>query len=240
MQMEDKMTRFKREFGEGPLFTIADYLSWFLMGNLYFLLLNIPLIIVLTLLFSVGTNPFPIGIAYIIVLCCIPLGPSITALLSVMGKLVREKDVNITKDFFKAYKVNFSQGLFFGTLETIIIFALYMDIKFFVLSGYPKALTVFVLIVTACILALSLHLFPILSRFYFTKKDILKISAFYTITKFKTTLLNFGMILVVGFVFFKISTFIAVCIFSITCYLIMFNEQKILLDIEDKFIRKTP
>lgn len=233
------MSRPKREFGEGPLFTIGDYISWFLLGNLYFLLLNIPLIIIVMLLLSNGTTPLPQGFIFIVALCCIPLGPSVTALLSVMGKLVRNKDVNITKDFFKAYKVNFSQSLFFGFLETVIMFALYLDVKFFISSGYPRALVVFVLIFMILIFLLSLHLFPIISRFYFSKKDILKISAYYTIKKFKNTLFNFALILLAVLVFFRVSTIIAVCIFSITCYGIMFYEQKILLDIEDKFVKKT-
>jgi uncharacterized membrane protein YesL len=237
--LEEKMSRPKREFGEGPLFTIADYVSWFLLGNLYFLLLNIPLIIIVMLLLPNGTNPLPQGFIYIVALCCIPLGPSITALLSVMGKLVREKDINITKDFFKAYKVNFSQSLFFGFLETIIMFSLYLDVKFFISSGYSNALVVLAFMFMILILLLSLHLFPIISRFYFSKKDILKISAYYTIKKFKNTLLNFCIILLAVLIFFKISNIIAVFIFSITCYGIMFYEQKILIEIEDKFVKKT-
>lgn len=239
MQLGGKMAKSKREFGEGPLYTIADYIIWFLMGNLYFLLLNIPLLIVLVVLLSNGTNPLPQGFAYIIIVCCIPIGPSVTALLSVMGKLVREKDLTITKDFFRAYKVNFSQSLFFGTIETIILSILYFDIKFFNSSSYPRILIVFVLIVMGFIFLVSLHVFPIVSRFYFSKKDILKISANYTIMKFNITILHFAILLTVGFIFLKISSLIFICAFSIACYLIMFYEQKILLDIEEKFVDKT-
>ncbi|MGV8982023.1 DUF624 domain-containing protein [Clostridium sp.] len=233
------MAKLKREFGEGPLYTIADYLIWFLLGNLYFILLNIPLVIVLFLLIANGSNPLPQGIAYILIICCIPIGPAITALLSVMGRLIREKDISITKDFFKAYKINFFQSLFFWTLETIIISILYIDIKFFISSSYPRVLTVFIFIVLGLIFLVSLHVFPIISRFYFNKKDILKISAYYTIRKFNITILNFAILLLVIFIFFRISTFIFVFIFSITCYAIMFYEQKILLEIEEKFVKKT-
>ena len=238
MQLEEKMARSQREFGEGPLYTIANYVNWFIMGNLYFLLLNIPLFIVFTFFISNGTKPLPQGFAYIILICCIPIGPSVTALLSVMGKLIREKDISITKDFFKAYKVNFSQSLFFWTLEILILFIVYIDIKFFISNSYPKVLLIFIFIIMGSIFLISLHVFPIISRFYFSKKDILKVSAYYTIMKFNITIINLAMILFVGFLFFKISNIISVCMFSLTCYVIMFYEQKILLDIEEKFIKK--
>lgn len=233
------MVKSKREFGEGFLFTIGDYIIWFLMGNLYFLLLNIPLLIVSVVLLSKGTSPLPQGFYYIFIICCIPIGPSATALLSVMGKLVREKDISITKDFFKAYKVNFSQSLFFGTLETIIISLLYIDIKFFISSNYPRVLIILVFLIMSAVFLMSLHVFPIISRFYFSKRDILKISANYTIMNFNNTIINFAIILVVGFIFLKVSSLIFICIFSITCYSIMFYEQKILLDIEENFVKKS-
>ena len=137
------MAKSKREFGEGPFYKIGEYINWFLMGNLYFLLLNIPLFTVLFLLLTRGSNPLPPGFVYIIFICCIPVGPAVTALLSVMGKLIREKDINITKDYFKAYKVNFSQSLFFWTLELILICILYVDVKFFISNSFPRALTIF-------------------------------------------------------------------------------------------------
>ena len=36
MQLEEKMAKSKREFGEGPIYTITNYIFWFFLGNLYF------------------------------------------------------------------------------------------------------------------------------------------------------------------------------------------------------------
>lgn len=232
------MAKFKKEFGEGSLFAIANYISWFLIGNFYFLLLNIPLIVVLVLFLNNELSQLPQGFAFVFILCSIPLGPSVTALLSVMGKLVRNKDIDITKDFFKAYKVSFSQSLFFWTLELFIISILYIDAKFFISSTYPKALSGFVFIFMGAIFLISLHIFPIISRFYFNKRDILKISIYYTFRKFSNTTMILAMILAASFILFRITSVIVVCIFSITCFGVMFFEQKILLDIEDKFVNK--
>ena len=228
------MAKSKREFGEGPVYTITNYIFWFFLGNLYFLLLNIPLLIVLIVFLSNGTKPLPEGYTSIIILCCIPIGPAATALLSVMGKLIREKDINMTKDFFKAYKANFFQSLFFWALEIIIISILIIDISFINSSSFPRVITIFILIVIAFIFLMSLYVFPIISRFYLGTKDIIKNAAYYTIKKFNITILNLASFIVVGFIFFKVSSFIILFMWSIIFYLLMFYQQKILLEIEER------
>jgi len=234
MQLEEKMAKSKKEFGEGPLFTIPNYIFWFFLGNLYFVLLNIPLLFILLTILSNGENPLPQGFTTIIALCCLPLGPSATALLSVMGKLIREKDISITKDFFKAYKTNFFQSLFFCALEIITISILFIDTRFLISSNYPGFLTIFIYVIIVFIFSMSLYVFPITARFYLSTKDILKTAAYYTLRKFHITILNLASFLVVGFFFYKVSTFVLVFISSIICYLLMFYQQKILLEIEDK------
>lgn len=233
------MAKLKRDFGEGPIYTITNYIFWFFLGNLYFILLNIPLLFILITLLSNGTNAISQGFIPIIVICCIPIGPAATALLSVMGKLIRKKDINITKDFFKAYKVNFFQSLFFWSLEMIILSILFIDIKLVIASSYPKFLTVSIFIVITFIFSMGLYVFPIISRFYLSTKDILKTAAYYTIRKFNITILNLASFLVVILIFFKVSTFILVFISSIICYLIMFYQQNILLEIECNIKKNT-
>ncbi|MGH4140994.1 YesL family protein [Clostridium sp.] len=228
------MTKSKREFGEGPIYTITNYIFWFFEGNFYFLLLNIPLLFILIVLLSNGTKSLPPGFATIFIICCIPIAPATTALLSVMGKLIREKDISISKDFFKAYKASFFQSLFFGVLEILLIFILFIDIRFLISNSYPRILTISIFIIIAFVFSMSLYVFPIISRFYLSIKDILKTAAYYTIKKFHITILNFASFLVVGFIFFKISTFVLVFISSIICYLLMFYQQNILIEIEEK------
>lgn len=226
--------RHKHEFGEGPIYTITNYIFWLFLGNLYFLLLNLPLLYLLLVIVSNGNNELPVGFSTVLFLCCIPIGPSATALFSVMGKLVREKDVNITKDFFKAYKTNFLQSIFLWTLGILIIVLLLFDIKIIISYGYSSFLIDILYGVMAFIVILGLYVFPIISRFYLKSKDVLKFSAYYAIKKIHITILNVCSFVIVGFVFFKITTFILLFISSIICYLIMFYEQKILTEIEEK------
>lgn len=226
------MTKNKREFGEGPIYTITNYLFWFLMGNLCFGLLNIPLILILLAIISNGNNPLPQGFSIIAYICFIPIGPALAALFSVMGKLVREKDVNITKDFFKAYKVNFLQSLFLFSFEIIIIVALYTDTIFVIARRLPSILLMLLYAIIILVFIMGLFMMPIQSRFYLKSKDIIKLTAYYTIRKLNITFLNSVILAGIGYIFFKVSPLIIVVIPSIFCYLIMFNEQNILVEIE--------
>jgi len=233
------MARSKREFGEGPIYTITNYIFWFFLGNLYFLLLNIPLLYILLVALSNGSTPLPSGFTEIVILCCVPIGPAATALLSVMGKLIREKDIDITKDFFKAYKANFFQSLFFWVIEIMVISILYFDIRYLISGNYPRILTILVFIVIVFVILMSLFVFPIISRFYLTTKDVLKTAAYYTIKKFHIAIMNIASFIIVGYIFFKVSTFVLLFISSIICYLLMFYQQKIILEMEEKLKKNT-
>ena len=203
------------------------------------MLLNIPLLFILLMLLPKGSIPITQWFTPIIIICLIPIGPAATALCSVMGKLIREGDLDVTKDFFKAYKTNFFQSLIFWTIEVIIISILFTDIKFLTLNKYPQFLSISALVVITFIFLMSLYAFPIMSRFYLSTKDILKLAAYYTIRKFYITILNLVSFLLIGLVFFKISSFIALFICSIICYLIMFYEKKTLLEIQENSKKNT-
>jgi len=228
------MDKSKREFGEGPVYTITNYIYWFLVSNIYFMLVNIPIISIIGVAFYIGLEKIPEGFYYIVFISSIPMGPAMAALLSVMGKLAREKSINATRDFFKAYKTNFIQSLITWTAEIIIMCILVFDVKFIRLKGYPENINTLIFVIMIFIFLLNIYIFPIISRFYLKTSDILKISAYYMVKKFNITILNVLSFVVVGFIFVKISTIIMLFGASIISYSLMFNEQKILSEIEDK------
>ena len=227
-------TKNRKEFGEGLIFIITNYILWFVMGNIYFLLLNLPFVYVLFAILLNGNNKLPGGFSILFLLCCIPIGPAVTALLSVMGKLIREKDVNLTKDFFKAYKENFFQALYFWSIGIFMIGLLSFDIRYLIDNNYPSILAIILYIVIAIIIIMGLYIFPIISRFYLKFSDILKFSAYYAVKKIHTTIMNLFSFAIIGFLFYKGLTFVLIFVSSVICFLIMFYEQTILLEIEEK------
>lgn len=221
----------KREFGEGIIFTISNYIWWFLLANLYFWILNIPLIIVTCSMVISGDY----NINLLLILALLPLGPALTALFSVMGKLTREGDVNVTKDFFKAYKVNFFESLFFWIFELGIILILWTEIKFVNGNGSLYYLGIIPRLMLFICMILTFYIFPILSRFYLKRKDVLRLSILYLFKKIYFGVFYVGAIFVLWFTLSKTSGVLIILFFvSIIGYFIMFLEKGMLQEIEEE------
>lgn len=214
----------KKDFDKRSIYTITNYFYWFFMGNLYFLLLNIPLLPLL-----IKINYYGIMEASIleIFLCSLPLGPAFTALLGVMGKLLREKDVNITKDYFRMYKMNFRQAIFLWMIQLTVLIILYVDISSVKNELYFLFILLF-LLVSVC----GFYMFPIVSRFHIKSKEVIIMSIVYIFKKIKTTILII-MALLLNFMIFHLIPGISVLfVISLMCYAIMYFQNAFLKAIE--------
>lgn len=218
----------KREFGEGPIFTITDYLCWFLLGDFYFLLLNIPLVIAV-----IGLDFNAPGTAAFLFLSFIPVGPAAAALLSVMGKLVRDKDTDFTKDFFKAYKTNFFQSLMLWLMEMLFFFIMYYDLRFFTENMHITGIRYLFYALALLVFITGIYAFPVMTRFYMKTKNILRLSLYFSIKNIKTTLLNSVILALAVLIFFRMPV-VDLLIISLVCYGIMYFEKDLLKEIEDK------
>jgi uncharacterized membrane protein YesL len=220
----------KREFGEGPIYTITNYIMWFFLGNFYFLLCNIPLIFILLSF----TGEFVPEYLVMLTLSAIPVGPAYTALLSTMGKLVREKDVNITKDYFKAYKTNFLQSLFIWTLQIILIIILLIDIRFFASGAYGKIAIPIIYALIIIILVAGIYIYSVLSRFYLKTKDVIKTSIYFLVGKWKITISCISIFIISFTVAYNFASIATLFIVSLTCYALMFLQKDLLKELEEK------
>ncbi|WP_163215724.1 YesL family protein [Clostridium thermarum] len=223
----------KRNFFESPLYTITNYIYWFSITNIYFILTN--LLLLLFLLTPI--DPAEVNASYFVLffIAALPVGPSLTALFSVMGKLVREKDLNtVTKDFFRAYKQNFKQSFLIWFLGTLMIAIMLVDIQFFSTKEngvIPIAIFNGLIII---MIILSLYVFPIVSRFYLKTSDVIKLSFYYAVKKFKITVMNIAAIVVVIFLIKKFPSVSFFFFASVASYIIMYYEKDIMKEIEDR------
>lgn len=228
----------KREFNDGVIVKFFNYVWWFLLGNFYFWVLNIPFIFVALGLINHGDVD-----AYMIIilmLSSIPIGPALTALLSLMGKLTREGDIDATKDFFKAYKVNFLDSVFFWTLGIIILTLAWIELLYFNNNSSLTLVEIIPTIIIFICIAMWFHIFPIISRFYLKKKDVLALSSTYMIKKIYVCIISIAAAFILWVIFIKIKFVVILPLFfvSIICYLIMLMEKSMLLDIEEKYNNK--
>ena len=219
-----------REFGEGPIYTITNYIFWFLGGSLYFGLCSI---LFLFVFLTPQANP---DASYLIVaiISLIPTGPAITALMSVMGKLVREKDARLTKDYLKAYKQGFKQSMIIWLLELGALSILIIDVLFFKKQSYGIFVIPIMYVIGIIILVMGLYAFPLIARFRLKTKDIIRLSFYYSIVKVKINIFNITALIIGGFALYKYTSIAVFFVSSGVCYLIMFYEKDILKELEDQ------
>ncbi|MDT8715669.1 DUF624 domain-containing protein [Clostridium sp. 19966] len=218
----------KGNFFDSPLYTITNYIYYFLMTNLIFVFTNILFFILLLF----GTPGF---LTYLLLfITAIPLGPSFAAILSVMHKLLRQKELSVAKDYFSAFKQNFKQAIKIWLFQLVAVTVLLVDLNSTHQNAGFAILYPFFLVAFALVVLLGLHAFPILTRFYMKTTDIIKTSFYFTIRKFNITILNLSIIVVVFFLI-KYLKMIGILFFaSVIAYLIMFYEKDILAQLEEK------
>lgn len=202
-------------------------LLYILMINVYFLISISPFIIYFLLS---GTS---LSI-YILSFLGIIIGPALSTLFSVLGRLIRGEEKEARKDFLYFYKLNFLQGIFAGAIISIILLMSYLDIEYFFKSGMNIISYIFIGIAVFT-LAISLYVFPIIARINAKTLDVFKIAIEKTIKKFYLTITILSIIVIFLFIvkFLKIAL-IAVLFGPIAlAYLILILEKNTLIDAEN-------
>lgn len=109
-------------------------------------------------------------------LCCLPvvtIGASTTALFYVFGKKARKEDPYIVRSFFKSFKENFLQATILTFILGILWFSVYLYYKILT-QGTPQTwLWVMGIFFILQVSIVTLYLFPILSRFDMSIKNLL-------------------------------------------------------------------
>lgn len=216
------------QYKENIIFTAFNYIAWFVLANLYFLAANI-LFIGYNIIFGIDMAS---NISLLFFLSLIPMGPALTALCASMGKIIREKDINITKYYFKAYKMNFKQSLLLWCIELAILFISYINLNLAANGGILGNFTILFIIVCVFSVALGTIAFPIISRFDFKTIDVIKIAFIYSIKKIHVTIINMITLLIGFFLIYALSGTVFLCLSSVICFLIMFNNKGIISEIE--------
>ena len=107
------------------------------------------------------------------VLCCLPvitIGPALTALFSVMLKLIRDEEGSVIKDFFRALISNFKQSIVIHLLFLLVGFVLAADLWFVFYAVEDHGAMTYILLGVSGVLAVLatmtlLYVYPLLSRF---------------------------------------------------------------------------
>lgn len=200
-----------------PIYTIVHYIYAFLATNVYFLLANACFIFV----FYFAT--FTIENILLFYLSLLPLGPAMAGLFATMDKLVREKMIQPTKDYWYYYRKNFKIAMKYWLIQATIMLILMVDIHYANLFA-PLLAPLFVILLAASA-CLMLYAFPILTKFEVKLKNLFLVSFYANFRYFKRTLLNASTIVALGFIYYAIPSVVVLFFMSLLCFFFMFNLQ---------------
>ncbi|MGL5328811.1 MAG: DUF624 domain-containing protein [Peptostreptococcaceae bacterium] len=218
---------------KGSLFhDVVNYIYYFVVVNTCFILSNLLFIIAISIVKLEFQNTI------IFMLALIPTGPSITALFSVVGKFIREKNIRPCKDYFDAYKLNFKESMKVWSIQLVIILIMVIDIRYMLVSENVVLLALFkpLLFIGAIILSISIYLYAILSRFKFRTNDLIKLSVIYTFKKLPLSMINIFVIFGLLYFAFLVSQIFIPCIALIIVYLLMLGQSSTLKEIEEEIL----
>ncbi|MBM7541596.1 DUF624 domain-containing protein [Amphibacillus cookii] len=212
-----------------PLYRMVNYIYAFFVTNFHFMLLMSPFVIIFYL------AEFTIQNILLYYLALIPFGPGFAALLKTMDKLVNEKIIEPTKDFWRFFSQNFKLSFKYWFIQWTIIVILIIDIHYANLH-MPMLAPIFLIFMAAC-LVLMCYTFPILTKFEVKLKNLLVVSTYAIFKYLKTTLLNLSTIAAFGIIFYAYPGVAVLFLMSLIGFFMMYNMQTVFNQLEQKFSR---
>ncbi len=215
---------------ERPLYIAVQYFYFFLVTNIHFMLAN--------LLFLLAFVFVEMSVQNIILffIALLPAGPSLAALYASMGKLIRERDLSPTKDFWKYYKNNFGIATRYWLVQWTIMAILIVDMYY--TNQFLSVLSPVFLILLIFMLFVMLYAFPILTRFEVKLKNLFIVSVYAIFRYFKTTLFHISTLVSLTIIYYFAPGITVWFCMSVAGFFIMFNMRKPLQLMEEQLAQK--
>ncbi len=122
-----------------------------------------------------------IFLSIIFIIFCIPIitiGPACTALYYATVKVIRRERGYVFREFFRSFKLNFKKGAIVGVLLTIVYIIVGFDLwaAYNALDGSTFRFAIFgvYLAITILSLGFSVYVYPVLSRFDVSLRQLIK------------------------------------------------------------------
>lgn len=142
--------------------------------------------------------------------CSLPIftiGASTTALFYVFGKKVRKEDPYVVKHFFLSFRENFKQATIITFILGMMLFSAYLYVKILLNETTPMWMKIIGLFFIIQVTFIGLYVFPVLSRFQMTIKNILLSSFMFANKYFITSILCVILFGITVFVVLSLSPF---------------------------------
>ncbi len=136
------------------------------------------------------TNLVALNILWL--LCCIPVftaGAATVELYHTIFQYHTQQDDAIFRPFFRAFRANFKQSTILWLASLLLIGLLVFDIVYLVSWGKGTAVLFLLIVVTAVVLGMQVHLFPLIARFNMTARALIRTAVSLVVLHLPTTLL---------------------------------------------------
>lgn len=161
-----------KAFDMEKIMSFFNYIYYFFILNLLFLLSNLPF---LGFFFLVGISRAGEYLPSFL-LCLLPLGPSLCALFYCMNKLIKNKDLYPVRSYFKGYFNNFKQSAVIAAMQLSCAFIICASMRFFEAVPEFSAFSIILLIELALLLLITPFLYLLISRYQMKMLEIIKAS----------------------------------------------------------------
>lgn len=123
-----------------------------------------------------------IWVNILVLICSIPVvtaGASISAMSSIIYKILHNEDIMVTREFFKAFAKNFKQStviwLILLVIEGVLAYDFYYSRQ--IGTAFSEAMKTAAVVLFVLVYALILYVFPLQAHYYNKTKDIFKNAA---------------------------------------------------------------
>lgn len=220
------------DFDDKPINTILNYIHWLFLTSIYFTLTNI--------LFILAIYTFDLSFDNLLVffVALIPSGPAITALFSCMNKIIFNKYLDTTRDFFRSYKENFILSMWFWIPLLCISSLLIFDLKLCFVNGKFLILQIPLILILIFSIALASYVFPIICRYKIKLIDSIKLAIYLSFKNLLNTVINLLIIAFSSYLFIYSRGLIGFFLSSIACFIILLNLKSSFRFIQNKFLHE--
>ena len=220
-----------KEFYDKPIYAVTNYMIGFCLSSIYLAICNI-LLILFIILTAISPDNFSFLLLFI---CLIPFGPSLGALYSTIGKIIREKDIYFSSVFWNSYKKNFLSNLKLWLTELILITIFFIDFRYFYVNMPQTGIHIIIASLIVILLVAGLYAFSINSRFELKLKDLIILSLYFMIKKFPTTILKVIVLALAYYLLKSVSIVFLIFVPSIVCTIFTYYDKDIFREVENKF-----
>ena len=220
-----------RQFGDGVLFRFTNSVYWLLATEFFLVVASIPLVLALLFLDRDSSNAILYAIAGT------SLGPALAATLHCVRKILREQDLNPTREFVRGYRLNVVDTLKFWVPAVAVLTILLLNLGFLQTqrSASDAALRAVMLVVALLGALWLMNMMVISTSFTFRLRDLARLSVFYLGKSLRITLGNLATLFLAGVLLLFTSDWVLLLGGSSFVYLFALNTADLVTQVQARF-----